>query len=91
MALSFKILTTQISNDHNRIAVDFVDQTMPRELCGYHLLANIFYRLGLNAPPPLDLSNGQHGPLIQRVRQEARRVWVRAEGQTLSFAANIRD
>lgn len=84
--------------DHQNMAIDFVDQTMPRDLCGYYLLANLFHRLGLVTPPPLDvrdqlLEQGQRAPLIARVRREARNTWMRAEGlpDFVVFAANIRD
>lgn len=92
-----QLLMDDIGLDRDSIPIDFVDQTMPRDLCGYYLLANIFYRLGLRSPP-LDvrdqmLSQGLHGRLIDRVRLEARRAWMRAEGlpDFVIFAANIRD
>ncbi|CAK9032305.1 cAMP-dependent protein kinase regulatory subunit [Durusdinium trenchii] len=92
-----QLLMDDIGLDRDSIPIDFVDQTMPRDLCGYYLLANIFYRLGLRSPP-LDvrdqmLSQGLHGRLIDRVRLEARRTWMRAEGlpDFVIFAANIRD
>ena len=91
-------LLRQLGLDHQNIAIDFVDQTMPRDLCGYYLLANIFYRLGLLTPPPLDvhdhfLAQGPFAFLIARVRREARNTWIRAEGlpDFAVFAANIRD
>ena len=93
-----QLLLRQIGLDHQSIAIDFVDQTMPRDLCGYYILANLFYRLGLQTPPPLDvhdhlLAQGQHAQLIARVRREARNTWIRAEGlpDFAVFAANIRD
>ena len=93
-----QLLLRQIGLDHQSIAIDFVDQTMPRDLCGYYLLANLFYRLGLQTPPPLDLhdhllAQGVHALLIARVRREARNTWIRAEGlpDFAVFAANIRD
>ena len=93
-----QLLMEDVGLDRSSIAIDFVDQTMPRDLCGYYLLANIFYRLGLHAPPPLDvhdqlLSQGCHGRLVDRVRHEARSTWMRAEGlpDFVIFAANIRD
>ena len=45
-----QLLLRRLGLDHQNIAVDFVDQTMPRDLCGYYLLANVFYRLGLQTP-----------------------------------------
>lgn len=93
-----QLLLRQIGLDRQSIAIDFVDQTMPRDLCGYYLLANLFYRLRLQTPPPLEahdhmLSQGQHAQLIARVRKEARNTWMRAEGlpDFVIFAANIRD
>ena len=93
-----QLLLRHLGLDHQNIAIDFVDQTMPRDLCGYYLLANIFYRLGLQTPPPLDvhdhfLAQGSHAHLIARVRREARNTWIRAEGlpDFAVFAANIRD
>ena len=93
-----QLLLRHLGLDHQNIAIDFVDQTMPRDLCGYYLLANVFYRLGLQTPPPLDvrdhfLAQGPHAHLIARVRREARNTWIRAEGlpDFAVFAANIRD
>ena len=37
--------------DHTRIAVDFVAQLMPPDMCRYYFLYNIFFRPGLQAPP----------------------------------------
>ena len=80
-----QLLMRQVGFDHQNMAIDFVDQTMPRDLCGFYLLANLFHRLGLLTPPPLDvhdqlLGQGQHAPLIARVRREATNTWMRAEG-----------
>lgn len=81
-------LMSEVGLDSASIAVDFVDQTMPQDLCGYYVLANIFYRLHdiFYLLHDNQLATGQHATLFARVRREARNTWARAGGLPTSLS-----
>ena len=83
--------------DLNELTVDYVDQDAPPDMCGYHLLNQLFHRLMLQVGPLGDaqfrgLSISRSVAEIHETRNEAGLVWRQSGAcdELIEFANNLR-